>query len=167
MPCNSRTSWCGSARKASSRPSSCMICKVEGWIVSPRKSRRKSRCFSKTTTSTPARASRKPSMIPAGPPPAIAQAVRGGRAAVIVLLPLLPSAAPRRRGGRRSADPPHGESPPLWSGEAAFFDDCGVDDRLVLVHPASQKPGDDRADDRHQPEQPELRDIVAARKQSR
>src|SRR5271168_3917437 len=39
-------------------------------MVSPRKSRKKSPCFSSTTTSTPARASRKPSIIPAGPPPA-------------------------------------------------------------------------------------------------
>src|SRR5580700_10247891 len=42
-------------------------------MVSPRKSRRKSLCFSRTATSTPARASRKPSTIPAGPPPAIQQ----------------------------------------------------------------------------------------------
>lgn len=39
--------------------------------LSPRKSRRKSPCFSSTWTSTPARASRKPSIIPAGPPPAM------------------------------------------------------------------------------------------------
>src|ERR1700741_3907 len=50
-----------------------MISRVEGWIVSPRKSRRKSACFSSTTTDTPARASRNPSIMPAGPPPAIAQ----------------------------------------------------------------------------------------------
>jgi hypothetical protein len=31
---------------------------VDGWMVSPRKSRRKSACFSSTMTSTPARASR-------------------------------------------------------------------------------------------------------------
>src|SRR6185369_4081497 len=42
-------------------------------MVSPRKSRRKSACFSSTTTETPARARRKPSIMPAGPPPAIAQ----------------------------------------------------------------------------------------------
>src|SRR5258707_14360099 len=42
-------------------------------MVSPRKSRRKSACFSSTTTSTPARASKNPSIMPAGPPPAIAQ----------------------------------------------------------------------------------------------
>ena len=41
-------------------PSSYMTSSVEGWMVSPRKSRRKSACFSSTTTSTPARASRKP-----------------------------------------------------------------------------------------------------------
>src|SRR5213078_1420502 len=37
----------------------------------PRKSRRKSACFSRTTTSTPARANNSPSIIPAGPPPAM------------------------------------------------------------------------------------------------
>ena len=42
-------------------------------MVSPRKSRRKSACFSSTSTSTPARASRKPSIMPAGPPPAMQQ----------------------------------------------------------------------------------------------
>src|SRR5580692_5117571 len=40
-------------------------------MVSPRKSRKKSGYFSSTTTLTPARASKKPSIIPAGPPPAI------------------------------------------------------------------------------------------------
>src|SRR5262245_32897683 len=45
-------------------------------MVSPRKSRRKSECFSSTTTSTPARASRKPSIIPAGPPPAMQHLTR-------------------------------------------------------------------------------------------
>src|SRR6478752_3616057 len=44
-------------------------------MVSPRKSRRKSRCFSRTSTSTPARASRKPNIMPAGPPPAMQQVV--------------------------------------------------------------------------------------------
>ena len=52
-----------------------MSCIVDGWTVSPRKSRKKSACFSMTTTSMPARASKKPSIIPAGPPPAIAQRV--------------------------------------------------------------------------------------------
>src|SRR4051794_17731883 len=69
------TSWCGSFRNSSSSPSSCISSSVEGWTVSPRKSRRKSRCFSSTTTSTPARASRKPSIMPAGPPPAMQQVV--------------------------------------------------------------------------------------------
>jgi hypothetical protein len=41
------------------------------WMVSPRKSWRKSECFSNTSTSTPARARRSPSIIPAGPPPAM------------------------------------------------------------------------------------------------
>src|SRR5882724_8635092 len=39
-------------------------------MVSPRKSRRKSACFSRTTTETPARARSNPSIMPAGPPPA-------------------------------------------------------------------------------------------------
>src|SRR5204863_486402 len=75
IPVSSRTSVCGSARNDSSRPSSCMTSSVEGWIVSPRKSRRKSACFSSTTTSTPARASSRPSIIPAGPPPTTQQTV--------------------------------------------------------------------------------------------
>src|ERR1700753_3071097 len=52
-----------------------MISNVDGWIVSPRKSRKKSACFSSTITSMPARASRKPSITPAGPPPAMEQRV--------------------------------------------------------------------------------------------
>src|SRR5215831_8506472 len=44
-------------------------------MVSPRKSRRKSPCFSSTTTSMPARASSSPSIIPAGPPPTMQQRV--------------------------------------------------------------------------------------------
>jgi hypothetical protein len=39
--------------------------------VSPRKSRRKSACFSSTSTSTPARANNNPAISPAGPPPAM------------------------------------------------------------------------------------------------
>src|SRR5712692_3753008 len=62
--------WCGIFSRSSRSPSSCMISSVEGWIVSPRKSRRKSACFSRTRTSTPARANSSPSIIPAGPPPA-------------------------------------------------------------------------------------------------
>src|SRR2546423_9496064 len=45
-------------------------------MVSPRKSRRKSSCFSSTIMGTPARASRKPSIIPAGPPPTMQHVVR-------------------------------------------------------------------------------------------
>src|SRR5258706_983263 len=52
-----------------------MTSSVEGCTVSPRKSRRKSACFSRTTTSMPARARRTPSIIPAGPPPAMQQRV--------------------------------------------------------------------------------------------
>src|SRR5689334_6249736 len=48
---------------------------VDGWTVSPRKSRRKSPCFSSTVTSTPARASSRPRIIPAGPPPTTQQVV--------------------------------------------------------------------------------------------
>src|SRR5450631_4123635 len=48
-----------------------MMRSVDGCTVSPRKSRRKSPCFSSTTVRTPARASRKPSITPAGPPPAM------------------------------------------------------------------------------------------------
>src|SRR5579862_3734579 len=44
-------------------------------MVSPRKSRRKSACFSITKTSTPWRARRKPNITPAGPPPAMQQRV--------------------------------------------------------------------------------------------
>ena len=66
---------CGRARNSSASPSSCITSRVDGWIVSPRKSLRKSACFSTTTTSTPARASRKPSISPAGPAPAITHVV--------------------------------------------------------------------------------------------
>src|SRR5215469_12343365 len=52
-----------------------MSSRVDGCTVSPRKSRRKSACFSRTTTRTPARARRKPSIIPAGPPPAMQHCV--------------------------------------------------------------------------------------------
>ena len=38
-------------------------------------------CFSSTVTSTPARASRKPSIMPAGPPPTMQQVVATIRAA--------------------------------------------------------------------------------------
>src|SRR6185436_13268757 len=75
MPRTSRSSECGRARNWSSTPSSCITSSVEGWTVSPRKSRRKSACFSSTTTETPARARRTPSIIPAGPPPAMQQCV--------------------------------------------------------------------------------------------
>ena len=60
---------CGRSRNRPSRPSWSRISIVEGWTVSPRKSRKKSACFSRTRTLTPARAKRKPAIIPAGPPP--------------------------------------------------------------------------------------------------
>lgn len=44
-------------------------------MVSPRKSRKKFLCFSSTVTGMPARASKKPSMMPAGPPPMMQQVV--------------------------------------------------------------------------------------------
>ncbi len=48
-------------------------------MVSPRKSRKKSVCFSRTVTGMPARASSRPSIIPAGPPPMMqAVVVRDG-----------------------------------------------------------------------------------------
>src|SRR3954468_8377260 len=70
------SSLCGSAWNFSPRPSSSSSVSVDGWTVSPRKSRRKSACFSSTVTSTPARASRSPVTIPAGPPPMTTQLVR-------------------------------------------------------------------------------------------
>ena len=79
--------WCGRARSSSRIPSSCMTSSVEGWMVSPRKSRRKSACFSSTRTSTPARARRSPSMTPAGPPPTMHErAVRAGVSVVVVVV---------------------------------------------------------------------------------
>src|SRR5260370_25718925 len=63
-----------------------MTSSVEGWMVSPRKSRRKSACFSSTMTSTPARASRKPSMRPHGPPPTMAHRVESCWAAILCTL---------------------------------------------------------------------------------
>jgi hypothetical protein len=66
----SRSSWCRIASRESSRPSSAITSSVEGCTVSPRKSRRKSRCFSSTRVAMPARASRNPTITPAGPPPA-------------------------------------------------------------------------------------------------
>src|SRR5918999_660305 len=67
---------CGSRRNSSSQPSSATSSRVEGWTVSPRKSRRKSACFSSTTTSCPCRARSSPSIIPDGPPPAMQHLVR-------------------------------------------------------------------------------------------
>src|ERR1700704_1854369 len=63
------TCWCGSFRNPSIRPNSSITCNVEGCTVSPRKSRKKSACFSSTSVSTPARPNRYPSIMPAGPPP--------------------------------------------------------------------------------------------------
>ena len=82
---SSRTSSCGRARNSRSRPSSCRSSKVDGCTVSPRKSRRKSACFSSTTTDTPARARRSASMRPAGPPPAMQQRVSRCGATGVVL----------------------------------------------------------------------------------
>src|SRR3712207_4756761 len=71
---------CGSRSNSPARPSSSSSCSVEGCTVSPRKSRRKSACFSSTVTSTPARASSRPSTMPAGPPPTTRQGVRSSLA---------------------------------------------------------------------------------------
>src|SRR4051794_6045912 len=60
---------CGTAAISAPRPSSSIRVSVEGWTVSPRKSRRNVSCFSSTTTGTPALASSSPSTMPAGPPP--------------------------------------------------------------------------------------------------
>src|SRR5260370_897696 len=79
--------WCGRVRNSSSHPSSCMISSVEGWMVSPRKSRRKSACFSSTTTSIPARASRTPSIIPAGPLPPMQPGVANRAVALTLKAP--------------------------------------------------------------------------------
>ena len=62
---------CGRASRRSSRPSSWKMRNVDGWTVSPRKSRRKSPCFSSTVVRSPARAKSRPATIPAGPPPAM------------------------------------------------------------------------------------------------
>ncbi|SKV71926.1 Uncharacterised protein [Mycobacteroides abscessus subsp. abscessus] len=59
----------GSLSNRSKRPNSSSNRSVDGCTVSPRKSRRKSPCFSNTTTSTPARARSRPANMPAGPPP--------------------------------------------------------------------------------------------------
>src|SRR3954451_24922900 len=67
--------WCGRLREAATTPRSSMIWMVEEWMVSPRKSCRKSRCFSSTRTGTPDRASSQPSIAPAGPPPAMTHVV--------------------------------------------------------------------------------------------
>ena len=69
---------CGSARNRSRSPSSPSRVTVDGWMVSPRKSRKKSACFSSTTTSMPARARTRPSIIPAGPAPAITHELCNG-----------------------------------------------------------------------------------------
>lgn len=63
------------SREPLPRPSSSSSRSVVGCTVSPRKSRRKSPCFSSRVTSTPARASNSPRTIPAGPPPTTAQVV--------------------------------------------------------------------------------------------
>ena len=63
-PCRAAARAAGRAGRARRRSAS-----VEGWTVSPRKSRRKSPCFSSTVVGTPARAKSRPATIPAGPPP--------------------------------------------------------------------------------------------------
>lgn len=58
----------GSVRNSSMSPMSSMIRIVVGCTVSPRKSRKKSPCFSRTTTLIPALASNRACISPAGPP---------------------------------------------------------------------------------------------------
>ena len=60
--------------------------------MSPRKSRRKSPCFSSTVTSTPPRASSRPSTIPAGPPPTMAHVIDSGHESTLRSLDLDPGA---------------------------------------------------------------------------
>src|SRR4051794_30589070 len=97
---------CGSFRNSSRRPSSYISSSVEGWTVSPRKSRRKSACFSSTMTSTPARARRKPSIMPAGPPPTTQQRQASAKLWAIGRA-LEPAAGEevRDRHGRRDQEP--------------------------------------------------------------
>ena len=83
----------GRCRKACSRPSSCRMSRVDGCTVSPRKSLRKSPCFSSTTVRTPARPRRWPSIIPAGPLPAMQHWTFIGSA-----MAALPFSAPAKRG---------------------------------------------------------------------
>src|SRR5262245_2002459 len=65
--------WCGRSRNWPSKPSSCITSSVDEWMVSPRKSRKKSACFSRTSTCKPVRANNSPSIMPAGPAPTIKQ----------------------------------------------------------------------------------------------
>src|SRR5436853_7860419 len=71
-----RAFWWGRRRNSSPQPSSSIRLRVEAWIVSPRKSRRKSACFSSTVTVRPSRSRRTASIIPAGPPPTTQTSVR-------------------------------------------------------------------------------------------
>ena len=63
------------ATTASAKPIWSRISIVEGWTVSPRNSRSKSLCISRSVTGTPRRARRRESMTPAGPPPTMQQEV--------------------------------------------------------------------------------------------
>src|SRR6516162_3663302 len=84
-----------------------MTSSVDGWIVSPRKSRRKSACFSRTRTAIPARANNNASIIPAGPPPTMQHRTETSRTPIGSPLPRQRSSAssahhadwPRRRKG--------------------------------------------------------------------
>src|SRR5947209_18020919 len=87
-------------------------------MVSPRKSRRKSACFSSTTTSTPARASRKPSVSPHGPPPTMQQRVEICSAAIDALSS--PAQAIVSPLGRRLVERDHGEIIWLCSSRGLF-----------------------------------------------
>src|SRR6516225_627334 len=80
-----------------------MTSSVEGWIVSPRKSRRKSACFSRTWTAMPARANRNPSIMPAGPPPAMQQRTETSR--ISIGSPFRASGRPAPTGGAAGSLP--------------------------------------------------------------
>lgn len=78
------TRLCGMAANLGPSPNSSIRFSVLACTVSPRKSRRKSGCFSSTVTSIPARANSNASIIPAGPPPAMAHVVPCGSSGLIM-----------------------------------------------------------------------------------
>nr|WP_266096522.1 hypothetical protein [Rubrobacter marinus] len=79
---------CRSFRSLSARPRVSMISITTGCSVSPRNSRSKSGCASRSVTSTPLRASRSASTAPAGPPPTTQHVVRRTPASSFVFTPV-------------------------------------------------------------------------------